>query len=138
MNPERRALLATLFLLALTATVLHLAAHPVFAPDKAHAGATVFRASFVAASIFPLLDLVLVTWLFCSRRTAAFGYLLNGLIVIYGTVLMGHMGITALARLAESASFTERLFTSMIIDIAIAWADFAAGKALFESWLREG
>jgi len=74
-SPERRALLVALFLLALAATVLHMAAHPMFAPDKGHPGVTVFRASFVAASLLPLLDLVLVTWLFCSRRTAAYGYL---------------------------------------------------------------
>ena len=137
MNPERRALLATLFLLALAAVTFHLAAHPVFAPDKAHPGATVFRASFVAATLLPLFDLVLVTWLFRSRRTAAYGYLLNGLIVIYGTVLMGHFGVARLAGLPGGASVTEWLFKSLVIDIVIAWADFFAGKALYESWLRE-
>ena len=139
MNPERRALLVTLFLLALAATVLHLAAHPMFAPDKAHPGASVFRASFVAASVLPLLDLVLVTGLFCSRRTAVYGYLLNGLLVIYGTVLMGHFGMTALAGLdAKSASLTMWVFKSNIIDIILAWADFFAGKAMYDSWMREG
>ena len=125
----------TLFLLALTATVLHMAAHPMFAPDAAHPGASVFRPAFVAASVLPLLDLVVVTWLFSARRTAAYGYLLNGLLVIYGTVLMGHFGIAALAGLAaKSAPATEWLFKSMAIDIAIVWADFFAGKALYDSW----
>jgi hypothetical protein len=137
-NPTRRALLAALFLLALTASVLHLAAHPIFAPDKAHPGATVFRGSFVAASLLPLLDLVVVTWLFSSRRNAAYGYLLNGLIAVYGTVLMGHFGVAALAALAAKPSTpVEWLFKSMLIDIAIVWADFFAGKALYESWLHE-
>ena len=103
MNSERRSLLVTLFLLALTATVLHMAAHPMFASDAAHPGASVFRPAFVAASVLPLLDLVVVTWLFSARRTAAYGYLLNGLLVIYGTVLMGHFGIAALAGLAAKA-----------------------------------
>ena len=139
MNPVRRALLVTLFLLALAATILHMAAHPMFAPDNAHPGVTVFRASFVAATLMPLLDLVLVTWLFCSRRTAVYGYLLNGLLVIYGTVLMGHLGITAIAGLAaRSTSLTEWVFKSNIIDITLAWADFSAGKALYDSWMREG
>lgn len=138
MNPQRRALLATLFLLALAASVLHLAAHPVFAPDKAHAGATIFRGSFVAASVLPLLDLLLVTWLFSARRTAALGFLINGVIVIYGTVLMGHFAIVSVAALAgKAAALTDYLFKSMFLDFAIVWADFFAGKALYESWLRE-
>jgi hypothetical protein len=137
-NPERRALLAALFLLALAASALHLAAHPIFAPDEAHPGATIFRGSFVTASLLPLLDLVVVTWLFSSRRTAAYGHLLNGLIVVYGTVLMGHYGIAALTALAaKTATPVSWLFKSMLIDIAIAWADFFVGKALYESWLHE-
>ena len=137
MNPRRRSLLATLFLLALAGTLLHLAAHPMFSPDKSHPGATLFRPSFIAASVLPLLDLALVTWLFSARRTAAYGYLLNGLIVIFGTVLMGHFGITALMALSPGAPLTQWLFKSLIIDIIIVWADFFAGKALYDSWLRE-
>jgi hypothetical protein len=137
-NPERRALLTTLFLLALAAAALHLAAHPIFAPDKEHPGVNVFRGSYVAAALLPLLDVVLVTWLFSSRRTAALAYLLNGLLVIYGTVLMGHFAVVSLADLAtKPATFVEYFFKSMSLDIAIAWADFFAGKALYESWMRE-
>lgn len=138
MSPGRRALLAALFLLALAATVLHLAAHPVVAPDKEHAGESVFRASFVAAALLPLLDLVVVTWLFSARRTAPLGLLVNGVIVIYGTVLMGHFAIVQVAGLAaRPATFTDYLFASMFLDFAIVWADFFAGRALYESWLRE-
>ena len=136
MNPTRRALLSALFLLALTASLLHLAAHPIFAPDDARPGGTIFRGSFVAASLLPLLDLVVVTWLFSSRRTAVYGHLLNGLIVVYGTVLMGHYGVAALVA-KPPGSPVEWLFKSMLIDIAIVWADFFAGKALYESWLHE-
>lgn len=138
MNPERRALLAALFLLALAASALHLAAHPIFAPDKQHPGVTLFRASFVAAAALPLLDLVLVTSLFSARRTAPLGFLVNGVIVIYGTVLMGHYAAVSVAALAaKGATFTEYFFKSMFLDFAIVWADFFAGKALYESWLRE-
>jgi hypothetical protein len=128
----------TLFLLALAASALHLAAHPILLPDKEHPGVTIFRASFVAATLLPLLDLVLVTWLLSARRTAALGYLLNGLIVIYGSVLMGHFALVSLAELAtKPATIVDYFFKSMFLDIAIAWADFFAGKALFESWLQE-
>ena len=138
MNPERRALLVALFLLALSASLLHLAAHPVLAPDKAQPGVTLFRPSFLAASALPLLDLVLVTLLFGARRTAAVAFLLNGVIVIYGTVLMGHFAIVGLGGLAgKQATLVDYFFKSMFLDIAIAWADFFVGKALYESWLRE-
>jgi hypothetical protein len=137
-TPGRKALLAALFLLALAASVLHLGAHPILMPDKAHPGVTIFRASFVAAAALPLLDLLVVTWLFSARRTAALGFLINGVIVIYGTVLMGHFAIVSLAALAgKAATLTDYLFKSMFLDIAIAWADFFIGKALYESWLRE-
>jgi len=136
-NAERRALLTALFLLALAASALHLAAHPMFIPDRAHPGATLFRGAFVSAALLPLVDLVLVTWLFTSRRTAALGYLINGLIVIYGSVLMGHFAIVSLTDLAtKTATFVEYFFKSMWLDIAIAWADFFVGKALYESWRR--
>jgi hypothetical protein len=134
-SPSRRTLLAALVLLGLAALSLHLLVHPVFAPVKEHPGQTVFRGAFVSATLLPLLDLVGVTALFMSRRTAALAYLVNGMLVIYGTVLMGHFGIVALG--GGAATFADVVRKSMIIDLAILWADFLIGKALFESWLRE-
>ena len=87
--------------------------------------------------MLPLLDRLLLALCLSAHRTAAFGCLLNGLIVIYGTVLMGHYGIASLAA-KPPTTWTEALFGSMLLDIAIAWADFFAGKVLYKSWLREG
>lgn len=131
----RRPLLTALVLLALTALVLHYLAHPVLLPDKDHQGQTIFRGSFVAASLLPLVDLVVVTGLFLSRRTAPLAYLINGMIVIYGTVLMGHFGIVGL--LSSAPAQPHWIFRSMLIDIALVGVDFLIGKALYESWLRE-
>ena len=70
-----------------------------------------------------------------ERRTAALAYLLNGLFVIYGSVLMAHFAVVSLADLAtKPATFVDYFFKSMSLDIAIAWADFFVGKALYESW----
>jgi hypothetical protein len=135
-NPTRRVLLAVLVLLAVGGCLLHFRVHPTFLPDKEHPGATIFRPSYVAATALPLLDLVLVTLLFTSRRTAAYGYLLNGLLVIYGTVLMGHFSIAMLA--PKGPSPMDWVLKSTLADIAIAWGDFFAGKALYDSWMREG
>jgi hypothetical protein len=131
----RRALLAALVLLALVALVLHFLAHPVLIPDSDHPGQTVLRGSFVAATLLPLVDLILVTGLFLSRRTAPLAYLINGMLVIYGTVLMGHFGIVGLS--ASAPAQPHWIFRSMLIDIALVWVDFLIGKALYESWMRE-
>ncbi|HWR98389.1 MAG TPA: hypothetical protein VN317_08195 [Candidatus Methanoperedens sp.] len=131
---SRRSLLVALVLLALTALVLHSLAHPVLAPDKEHPGQTLFRGPFVAATLLPLIDLVVVTGLFLFRGTSPLAYLLNGMLVIYGTVLMGHFGIVGLTAGAAQGHW---IFKSMLIDIALVWVDFLIGKALYESWLRE-
>jgi len=130
---NRKTLLAALFLMACAALLLHLRIHPVFAPDKAHPGNLLFRGSFVAASLLPLVDVVLVTVLFASRRTAVYGHLLNGLIVVYGTVLMGHFSIAGL--LPKDPPLTDWILKSTLPDIALAWADFAIGTVLYRSWM---
>jgi hypothetical protein len=61
--------------------------------------------------------------------------MLNGLIVIFGVVLMGHFSIAVLA--PKSPSPADWLLKSTFPDIAIALGDFLIGKALYESWLRE-
>lgn len=133
---SRRALLAALALLALGGLLLHLRAHPVFLADRAHPGATLFRPAFIAASLLPLLDLLLVTALFSSRRSAVYGYLLNGLIVIYGSVLMAHFSLAALFA-PQGPAFADWVLRTTFPDIAIAWGDFFVGKALYDSWMRE-
>lgn len=85
--------------------------------------------------IFPLVDVVVVTLLFSSRRTALYGYLLNGIIVIYGTVLMSHFSIAQF--IAQSVPPKDWLLRSTLPDIGIAWGDFFIGKALYELHMKE-
>ena len=131
----RRALLWALVLVALGGLLLHYRIHPYLMPDKEHPGQTIFRGSYLAATLVPLADLIGVTALFMSRRTAALAFLVNGLLVIYGTVLMGHFSIAMLA--PRGASLADWLLKSTFADIALAWGDFMIGKALYESWMRE-
>ena len=128
-------LLGALVLMALAALMLHLRIHPFLAPDKANPEELIFRGSYVAASLLPLMDLVLVTALFCARRTAVYGHLLNGLIVVYGTVLMSHFMIAKLGP-AGAPLMDWLLWKSTLPDIALAWADFFVGALLYRSWLR--
>lgn len=132
---SRRTLLAALALVALGGLLLHWRVHPFLLADKEHPGQTLFRGSFVAATLVPLLDLVGVTALFASRRTAPLAYLINGLLVIYGTVLMAHFSIAVLG--PKGPAPLDWVLKTTFPDIALAWADFLIGKALYESWMRE-
>lgn len=133
---DRRALLAALFLMAISGVLLHTRIHPFMAPlPQGPPERLVFRLSFLSATILPLLDAVVVTWLFSIKRTAVYGYLLNGLIVIYGTVLMAHFSIAGL--LAQSAPLRDWIFKTTLPDIGLAWADFFVGKALYSAWMKQ-
>jgi hypothetical protein len=126
----RRNLLFALFLLALGGFMLHYKIHPFMVADK---GVAHFNGTFFLANIFPLLDVVLVTILFLSRKTAIYGYLLNGLIVIYGTIFMTHFSIIGL--MADPMPPSQWVMNSLLPDIGIAWADFFVGKALYDYYL---
>lgn len=135
-HENRRLLLTALFLMALSGLMLHLRIHPIMSPDKADPGTLLFRGSFVPATVIPLLDVVLVTLLFASRRTAVYGYVLNGFIVIYGTVLMAHFSIAGL--IPKDPPLIDWVLKSTLPDIGLAWGDFLVGAALYRSWHRQG
>jgi hypothetical protein len=126
----RRALLFALFLLALGGFMLHYKIHPFLVADK---GTVHFSGTFFLANIFPLVDVVVVTILFLSRKTAMYGYLLNGLIVIFGTIFMAHFSIAGL--MADPIPPSQWIMNSLLPDIGIAWADFFIGKALYDFYL---
>ena len=132
----RHLLFSALILMATGALYLHLRVHPFLVPDKENPGQTLFMGSFVAASLFSLLDLIVVSLLFSRRRTAVYGYLLNGMLVIFGTVLMTHFSLVKLS-VEPSQPLHLLLFKSTLPDIALAWADFLVGAALYHLWLRE-
>ena len=124
MKSTRQQLWVALVALALGASLLHFRIHP---PDEL---------SDVWPNLFSWLDLVVVSLLFTTRRTAVYGYVLNGMLVIFGTVLMAHLSIVKLA--AEPPQpFYLLLFKSTLPDIGLAWADFLVGAALYYTWLRE-
>lgn len=103
-------------------------------PDARNPGAFVFDRTLFLAALFPLADLLVVTVLFMSRKTAAYGYLLNGLIVLYGTVFMAHFSIAEIT--AKSIPFPAMLLNSTLPDIGIAWVDFLVGKALYDAYTK--
>ncbi len=129
----RRSLLLALFLLALGGFMLHYRIHPFMVADKVHPRIFHFSGPFFLANIFPFIDVVLVTLLFLSRKTAVYGYLLNGLMVIYGTIFMAHFSIAAF--MANPIPPGRWIINSLLPDIGIAWADFFVGKTLYDFYL---
>ncbi len=132
---KRRLLIITLFLLALAGLLLHYRIHPFMLADKLNPEVKVFDPTKFLSFIFPLFDVVVVTALFLSRKTAVYGYLLNGIIVIYGTIFMAHYSIAEM--LAKSIPLGQMILKSTLPDIAIAWADFFVGKVLYELYMVE-
>jgi hypothetical protein len=130
----RKTLLAALFLLALSGLMLHYRIHNFMVPDKLDPGAVLFDKTKFLSFLFPCIDLFLVTLLFVSRRTVVYGYLLNGLLVIYGTIFMIHFSIAELT--ARSVPLGAWFLKSTIPDIGIAWADFFVGKALYDLHMK--
>lgn len=131
---KKTSLLTALFLLAAAGLMLHFRIHSFLRPDRLQPGEVVFSGTLFLATLFPLIDVVLVTALFLSRKTAVYGYLLNGMLVIYGTVLMAHFSIADMA--ANSIPLQSMFLRSTLPDIGIAWADFFVGKALYDGYLK--
>jgi hypothetical protein len=131
----KKALLTALFLLAVAGLLLHYRIHNFMVPDKLNPGAYVFDGTRFLSFIFPLMDVFLVTLLFTSRKTAVYGYLLNGILVIYGTVFMAHFSIAEIY--AKSIPPGAWLLKSTLPDIGIAWGDFFIGKALYDLIIKE-
>jgi hypothetical protein len=133
---KKNSLLSALFILALAGLMLHLRIHYFMVPDKMNPGNTIVDGTRFLSFIFPLIDVFVVTLLFLSRKTAVYGYLLNGMIVIYGTVFMAHYSLAEM--IAKSIPLSQMLLKSTLPDIGIAWADFFVGKALYDYYIKGG
>lgn len=127
----RRVLLAAMFLLAAGCLTLHLHYHHPF--DKTVSGGLTF--ANYTASVFALLDAVLVTFLFSRKKTAVWGYLLNGLFVIYGIVLMTHFGWARVY--SPQAPLQQYFFTPTSPYVILAVVDFLMGHVLYNLWFME-
>ncbi len=114
--------------------MLHFRIHNFMVEDRLHPGVFSFDSTRFLATLFPLIDAVVVTALFLSRKTAVYGYLLNGMIVIYGTIFMAHFSIANI--IAKSIPLHSMLLNSTLPDIGVAWADFFVGKALYDLYMR--
>ncbi len=114
----RILLICTLFFLACGGWLLHNRIHPLGeAPG------------FVIPYVSGILSIVIITFLFCFRNTVAYGYVLNGMTAIIGTIAMFHF---SLKNPPSAWTVQTILFQTLLPDIAILWGKFTVGKSLFE------
>lgn len=114
----RILLLCSLFFMALGGWMLHVRIHTLGALPG---NAIPFVSGVLSVGIIPLL--------FYYRKTIAFGYLLNGMTVIIGTIGMAHF---SLKNPPEIWTLQTIIFHTLLADIILLWGKFAVGKALFE------
>jgi hypothetical protein len=131
---KKNTLLIALFLLALSGLMLHYRIHNFMVADPLHPDYSRFDRTLFLASLFSLTNVILVPALFMSRKTAAYGYLFNGLMIIYGTIFMAHFSIAEM--IAKSIPLQAMLIKSTLPDIGIAWANFFTGKALYDLYMK--
>jgi hypothetical protein len=124
---NRWILILTVFLLTFSGALLHWRIH--IAPEQKQAAQIHEHGHDAGESGFDfhglsfyltLIDLVVAVPLLCFRRTAAFGYLLRGLFVIFGVIFMTHLSVVELA--AKHLSLSGWILNSTISDSLIAIA----------------
>ncbi len=116
-RPLKATLISGLFFLALGGWLLHLRIHP---PAKAVGNVIPFISGIISVFCLPFL--------FWFRPTIALAYIINGFLVIIGTIVMTHFSIITFKGPITPANL---ILNTTFADIAILWGKFAVGKALF-------
>jgi hypothetical protein len=114
----RLTLILAIFFLALGGWLLHLRIHTIAKDAENYIPAV---AGFISVIIIPVL--------FIFRSTTPFAYLLNGMTVIIGTIMMTHFSIE---NHPQVWTLQTILLGTLLADIALLWGKFAVGKALFD------
>lgn len=114
----RSLLLIALIILSLGGFLLHLRIHPI---SK--------NTSNLIPVVSGTLSLVVIPLLFYFKNTIAYGYVLNGFLVIVGTIGMTHFSIV---HRPNSLTVGSILLTTTFCDLLILWCKFFIGKALFD------
>jgi len=125
----KRILVTALLLMALFAAALHWNLHTPIDPATGEVDLV-----DLIGNVLTWIDVVVVTILFLRRRTAALAFLLNGMIVIYGSIMMFHFTVSH----GPPVGVRGWLVGSLVPDIVVAWADFLLGAALWLVYVREG
>jgi hypothetical protein len=76
-----------------------------------------------------LLSILVVPALFLFKKTIGYGYVLNGMLAILGTIGMSYFSI---AHWPEPFTLGSIFFKTTLADICLLWGKFFVGKALFD------
>lgn len=116
-------LAAAQFVISLGGWLLHTRIHTPFAPDG---GLSMPNAvPFIAG----IIDVTGITLLVLWRKTVAIGFVLNGLFVIVGIIMMLDYSAD---HMAQGATARQWLFESTVPDILILLADFLIVRAIWQ------
>jgi hypothetical protein len=130
MKELRIQLWVALVVLAFGALALHYRLHP---PQE--------NLTDFWATLFCSIDLVLVSILFLSKKTAVWALLLNSFIAFLGIIMMTDLTIVSTYHGWIKASPVQAPFAwlvqSMFPDISILVADFMVGLALYKAMLSD-
>jgi hypothetical protein len=114
----RVLLVVGLFFISLGGWLLHMRIHPI---SKLAAGWVPFVAGLIGVTAVPVM--------FLFRRLVAYAYVVNGMLVIIGTITMAHF---SLAHPPEQVGFQTLFMGTMLPDIFVLFTNFMLGKSLFE------
>ena len=130
MSPHRTQLWLAQVTMALGAVMIHYIMHPP------HHGIT-----YVWGTLFPAIDLFLVSALFLSRRTAVWGLLLNSFLAFFGIIMMTDLIVVGALQGWIKTSFWDNplrwLMESMLPNVLLAVADFFVGLVLYQLTITE-
>lgn len=114
----RIALIFSLFFISLGGWLLHLRIHsPVNNPLN-------YIPFFTG-----LINIIVIPWLFFFKPLVSWAYLLNGMTVIIGIILMADFSLN---RLPDDASISAIILGTTLADIIILLGKFFIGKVLFD------
>ncbi len=114
----KATLAAGLFSLALGGWLLHLRIHPITKN-------TDFLIPFIAG----IVSIFCLPFLFLFRRTLTLAYIVNGFLVIIGTITMAQFSIV---NFKGPVTAVNIIVNTLLADIVVLWGKFAIGKALFD------
>lgn len=130
-------LLLILIFLSLAGFLVHYRAHPIFIEPIPKSGIFQFSFSNFLASLLSLIDLFIVTPLFLFRKTVIYAFLLNGLIIIYGIILMAHFSVFIIIKKNWPINLESIFIFSTFPQIITSLADFLAGKILYDWYMKK-
>ncbi|MFH0803423.1 MAG: hypothetical protein V2A78_13700 [bacterium] len=113
----RSILLLALITLSLGGFLLHLRIHPASQ-----------NSSNMVPVISAILSILVVPLLFSFKKTIAYGYVLNGFLVIVGTVTMAHFSVV---HWPSPTTLKSLILMTTLGDILVLWSKFFVGMALF-------